>query len=336
MRRNIIFLSILFLLSGKLFAQDSGINGINELSSINFFGTIKSRFEYDLTENLHRFSVRNTRFGLNGDLLKRTHYQVQMELNSEGVFTILDLYGTVDLFKGFSFTLGQNSVPFYNSYTVTPSALLFANRPFIGKFFTGTRDIGLKIEYVIPVSVPVRIEAAIYNSGVINNPQWSNKISFAGRVSYGNMNGFRSTAKVYRYEASKTSDLFLWGADLRYRAARWVFEGEFVNMHNYYDSSDLSSYYIQSVYSVPIADSKLVKAVNPALRWDSMGYDVLNGGFEVNRFTLGIGLALNSKVFDSILRLDYERYFTREESLTSLFVSNTFSDKVTFELLINF
>lgn len=322
---------LFFLIFSSSFLSAQGEDG-----RIGFFGTVKSRFEYSPEESLHRFSVRNSRFGFKGSIVEGLSYQTQIDLSANGDFSILDLYGKLRIFNGFDITLGQNAIPFYNGYTVTPSVLLFANRPFIGKYFTGTRDIGAKVEYRLPLSTPLTVEAGLYNSGVINDPQWSNKISYAGRISYGLMEGFRATAKVYRYDKSTNADLFLWGADLRYKARRWVIESEFVNMYNYYDKTDLSSYYVQSIYSFPLADSKLFHAINPALRWDSMGYDALNSGFEVNRFTLSIGLALNSKIFDSVLRLDYERYFLDEERLYMPLYADSFSDKLTLELLINF
>lgn len=310
------------------------------LGLVDLYGTIKARYEFDTENIISRFSVRNSRLGLNGRISPIISYGIQFELSSNGEFNILDLNASITPVKNLTFTLGQNSVPFYNSYTVTPNALLFANRPFIGKFFTGTRDIGLKAEYVLnSEGFPISFQAGVYNAGVINNPVWDSCLSYAARIIAGSMKGFRASAKIYRYPLADREDYTLLGGDVRYEASKWKIEAEYLNMRNNYDNSDLSSYYLQSAYYLPINNSKIFKNLIPALRWDhllSSDYKGSGGKMDTSRITAGLGFAFTGKLNSAIFRIDYEHYLKNNDLHISTPLSPDFNNKVTFELLINF
>lgn len=319
-------------------ANDSTKN--TQLEKHQLFGVLKARSEYDLGDDLFRFSVRNSRIGLKGQLTSAVNYQTQVELSSNGSFKVLDLYATVNIAEGLSLTMGQGGLPIYNNYTVSPGNLMFANRPFIGKFFTGSREIGATAKYTFHINeFPIAIEAGLYNGGEINKPQWTDNPSYAARLMAGGNKGFRVSAKAYRYPFSELEDYAIWGADLRYEAPSWKVETEWLNMHNYADESALSSYYLQGGYVIPCRIGELFDHLLPAARWDAMGYDITENGFQVNRLTLGLGFGLTQKAFSSIVRLDYELYNIPEEDIAAVatrFPGENFNDKLTLELLIIF
>jgi hypothetical protein len=66
----------------------------------------------------------------------------------------------------------------------------------------------------------------VYNGNTINNPQWSEKMSIAGRLTLGGMKGWRSTMKIYDYPNSPDIHYLLYGADLRYASDNWKIETE--------------------------------------------------------------------------------------------------------------
>ncbi len=84
---------------------------------------------------MYRFSVRNSRIGVSGNINTYSAYKVQVELSNEGKFSVLDLSGTLMPVNGLSLTLGQTSIPLFNSYVVSPGEMMFANRAFLGEIF---------------------------------------------------------------------------------------------------------------------------------------------------------------------------------------------------------
>lgn len=327
--------------TSSLFAnpsQDSDTTQTETAPKAAFFGVLKTRAEIDLDNKNARFSVRNTRVGVKGSLNTTVSYQLQTELSSNGTFNILDLYSTIQLSPGLTITVGQAGLPIYNSYTVSPGSLMFANRPFLGKYNTGSREIGATAKYKTAISeFPISFEAGIYNGGKINNPLWTRNPSYAGRITLGDDKGFRFSAKAYRYPLSELEDYRIWATDLRYEARDWKVEAEWMSKFNYADQRELSTYYVQGGYAIPCHVRTLFDHIIPVVRWDAMGYDVLSEGFQVNRLTLGFGLGLTQKYFSSILRLDYELYnIPEEDRLTAFFPGEDFTDKLTLELLLIF
>ncbi|MBR5250104.1 MAG: hypothetical protein IKV28_05915 [Bacteroidales bacterium] len=343
---SLSLLTVLLLLSGITPCWGTSQNDSTQtakqemLSKLETFGVLKARVEYDFNAEMYRFAVRNARLGLKGQLSQGVNYQMQAELSNNGTFTILDLYSSIKIIDGLTLTVGQAGHPLFNAYTVSPGSLLFANRPFIGKFFTGSREIGATAKYSFNIQeFPIALEAGIYNGGTINNPRWSNAPSYAGRLTLGSMTGFRSTVKAYRYPLSDVEDYLFWGVDFRYEASNWRLETEWMNRHNYADKLDLSSYYIQGGYAIPCQIGHLFDHLLPAVRWDAMGYDISENGFQINRLTVGLGFGLTKKLFSSIIRIDYELYQIPEEDsamVAKFFPGENFNDKLTLELLINF
>ena len=322
------------------------------VKTVKFDGVIKTKLEMSTDAGVMRFNVRNSRVGVRGDIGERLSYRFQVEFSNEGVFSPLDMFGTLKPTKNISFLLGQQHVPFENNYIITPAEMMFANRTFVGKFFTpGTRDIGAVAQYRFRIgSLPVEGQAGMFNGGKINNPQWTSRPSFACRLIAGSMDGFRSTAKVYRYYREPTDnsdalDLLLWGADIRYANSHLRVEAEMMNRHSYTTGLDLLGTYLQSAYTFNLPNAKMFHCLTPAARWDTMAYDLKNDGFDVQRLTAGISFGLTFIPFDSLLRIDYEHYFIRNGIASPS--SPSFPDfqnrdprmadnKVTVELVVRF
>lgn len=280
--------------------------------SFELDGTLKNKFEYVPSIGTTRFSVRNSRLGASGKIFPMVNYRAQVELSSEGRFQVLDLSGIISPYKGLSFTLGQTSVPIFNSYTISPGPMLFANRTFLAKYYTGTRDIGLVTKYVTDTKVPLTAEFGLFNGNGINNPAWRTKLSYAARLSLGSMKGFRSTAKVYDLPTSPEIHYFIYGADMRYEGDNWKVETEFMKRDDKVNNIDLSSAYIQGAYSIALKDTYLFKNIMPAVRYDFID-QTNNNAFDVSRLTWGIGFGLDKKPFSSLLRIDYEWYFINNQ-----------------------
>ena len=337
MQPKVLFLTLYFaFVSFSLCAQEENPSE-ETYPSFKFGGILKNKFEYVNQTERDRFSVRNSRLGVTGKIAPLVDYRAQVELSSEGKFQVLDLSGTLRPYKGLSFTFGQTGIPIFNSYTTNPGTMLFANRTFLAKYYAGTRDIGLLTKYSFDAgNIPISIEGGLYNGSTINNPVWTDKLSYAARLSFGKMKGFRSTIKMYDYPNSPEKHYFLYGIDFRYEGDNWKVETEAMKRDDKINKENsLFASYVQGAYSFPIK-GKMFKNVIPALRWDAIDQKSSDKGIDINRITAGLGFGLSSKPFTSLLRLDYEWYFVKNK-LDSLFTNEEMdSNKLTVELVFIF
>ncbi|MDR2448738.1 MAG: hypothetical protein LBD52_02120 [Prevotellaceae bacterium] len=310
-------------------------------------GALKTKFEWGLNSGDVRFNLRNSRIGLSGNLSQYAAYRVQVELSNEGKFDILDGFITLNLLENGGIRLGQSSVPFENSYIITPSQSLFANRAFVGKFFTaGSRDIGAVAYYNTGGAFPFLLEGGVFNGGKINNPQWTKRPSLALRLTMGSLEHFRASVKAYRYanEANnpdEEKDWLFWGADVSYRKKDYLLQAEVMNRYDYNASrpadKNFTGAYLQSAYIFHYPCLKLFHSITPAVRWDAMTYGLMRSGVDVHRVTAGLAFGLTDKPFDSCLRIDFEHYFVRSESRELAGSEDHVSDnKLTLELLLVF
>ena len=339
MRKNYLRTALLslFFISisvNAVLAQDSETKSY---PTVKFDGTLKNKFEYAIDNDMSRFSVRNSRVGVRGNVNYFAGYRVQVELSDEGNFKVLDLSGIISPTKGLTFTFGQTSIPLFNSYVVSPSDMMFANRAFMGKYYLSTRDLGLNVKYKFNMGVvPTNLEFGVYNGNAINDPVWKNNMSMGGRIELGSMDGLRFTAKVYDYPNNDSTHFLIYGADLRYEINNFKVETEVMKKDSRNDfNGDMLSYYIQSAYRFPVK-STFFDYFLPAARWDAIDANFDEKGFDTSRLTLGLGLGFDEAKFSSIIRLDYELYFVNNSM--SIFNKNDQmdSDKITVELLLTF
>jgi len=313
------------------------------LKTLKFDGVIKTKLETSAHDGDMRFYVRNARFGARGDIGEFFSYRMQVDfVGSDGQFQALDFFATFKPTKNLSLLFGQQNTPFDNSYMTSPGEFMFANNAFVGDYLTpGSRDMGLVAQYKFRISgFPMEGQAGMFNGGRINDAQWTDKPSYVFRMIAGSMTGFRSTAKVYRYNNENMErDWLLWGADLRYASSCLRVETEIMNRHSYDDKSDLLGGYIQSDYMFYMRNyNAMFRTISPAARIDLMGYDVWNSGFDVTKCTAGLKFGLTFIPFDTLLRIDYEHYFMRKDFDFSM-ISNRphiADHKFTVEVVVKF
>ena len=336
-------LLIVLLLPQWLFGQNSDSLKMNvpELRKwVQFDGVLKNKFEVSTNKGVMRFNVRNSRVGVRGDLGDYVSYRFQVELSAEGSFSVLDLYGTLKPFKGLSFIFGQVLLPFENTYIVNVADMLFANKPFLGDYFTqNSRDMGLMMNYKFLLgSFPIEAQAGLFNGRGINNPQWATQPTYGFRLIVGAMERFRATAKILHYQTELVNH-FLWGADIHYAHERFRIEAEVRNRKNIPTGRNLSGAYMQGAWYYNLHHDGMFHYISPALRWDAMGYDIKDRGVDVNRITLGVDFGLALKPFESVLRLNYEHFFVQKDAFLTYFENRdpyVADNKITLELMIKF
>jgi hypothetical protein len=287
-----------------------------------------------------RFNLRNARFGIKGDLSDYAGYRFQVDFCAEGAFTPLDFYGILKPAKNLSLQFGQMVIPFENSYIVTPGEMMFSNRVFISEYFTpGARDMGLMMGYKFLLNAfPFEAQAGMFNGGKMNVPEWTGCPSYTFRLIAGSMDGFRASAKIYRYP-NKQRNQFFWAADLHYAQKSYRIEAEVMNQRTVTTKEDLFGGYLQGAWYYYLKREGFFHHLSPTFRWDSMGYDVLSSGFGTHRATLGINLGLSPKSIRSVLRFEYEHYLLKENAKELYFSGRDIyaaENKFIMEFLITF
>ena len=187
------------------------------------------------------------------------------------------------------------------------------------------------------VKIPVCLEFGVFNGNVINDPVWQENLSYGGRIQLGSMKGLRATTKIYNYSNSATKHYLIYGADIRYEGANWKIETEILKRDDQIDpANSMRAYYLQGAYAFSLQPDWIFKNLIPAVRWDAIDKSLNHNRFDVNRLTVGLGLGFKKKLFSSLLRFDYEKYFVNQQ----LDIMNTSpemdSDKFTIELLLTF
>ena len=336
-------------LSQSAYPSDEVVASLPEIPrTMRFDGVIKTKLETSVKSGYMRFNVRNSRIGVRGDIGEYLAYRVQVELSNEGILQPLDLFGTLKPANNLRFIFGQQNIPFDNIYVIGPGDMMFANRTFVGKFFTpGSRDMGAVAQYRFSLrNFPMEGQAGIFNGGVINEPQWTKKPSYAFRLLAGNMTGFRTTAKAYKYNRESLGnntklDYFFWGIDARYADSKLCIETELMKRRSLTDDLDLLGGYIQGAYTFVLRNTDaMFRTLTPAMRFDAMGYNAWNKGFEVKRLTAGVMFGLTFLPFDTLLRIDYEQYFVDDNLQFPDFRPGrddyVTDNKATVELLVRF
>ena len=320
----------------RIIESDNKTESYNVLKPILIF---KTGYELDVEEGYSKFSTQNARVGVQGDLNSAFSYKFMVDFCAENKISVLDLYAVFKPSKRLSFTLGQQGLSLYNSWTVSPNSTDYVNRPFLGKYFISSRDMGLSMKYALKnQGFPINAEIGVYNGNGINNPQWNKSVALGGRLEFGSTKeGFRTSAKFYNLKNADGFTDTYWGADLRYAAKEFKIEAEYMTKEmNDREPGSLSAAYLEGLYKVKV-NSPLFSRIEPVLRWDAMGYDITDRGFGVNRVTAGANFVLKTGNCTSLFRVNYEHYFNNSMDMSALFKTPQHNaDKFAIEYLLVF
>ena len=295
----------------------------------------KSKYELSTEDWDSKFSVRHATLGLKGTASKVFSYCFHVDFCTENKITVLDLFATIKPIERLSFTVGQQYHPLFNTWTVAPNAVDYVNRPFLGKYFLANRDIGVSAKYALKQNgFPISLEFGVFNGSGMSNPVWRKSLATGGRIEFGTVKeGFRASAKYYSLKNAENKRELYWGADLRYAADDFKIEAECLTKNM--DEQTLTATYLQGLYRIH-SNSKALKRVEPLLRWDVMGYDIIDRGAGANRLTAGFNFVMNTAL-TSILRINYEQYFNNSMDMSALFKDPHYNqNKLSLEYLLFF
>ncbi len=282
-------------------------------------GILRGKYEYEPDLNASRFEVRNARLSVDGNMLLKSSYKLEVDLCDESAIKMKDAWVRVNPISTFRITLGQQRMPFSIDAHRNPSAQFFANRSFIAKQVGDMRDVGAAVGYDI-ISMENRkilsVDAGIYNGSNLDNQKtaWFTSPAYSARIQYFPVRGLALIPSVqHQLIASRNAS---------------------------YTSID----YAMAIYKIPVKKGYL-GGVSYLLRYDYMdnhsdgtkGFAegttrLLQSDAQRHRLTAGLTFHVANKFFPTDIRLNYENYWypnggTPKESE---------QDKLVAELMIRF
>lgn len=272
-------------------------------------GAVKVKLEVDLQDAAYRFNVRNSRFGVRGNVSKSMYYRIQVDFNNEGKISILDSYVGYTI-GGFDAKLGQQQYHFSTDLDRGPTTNMFANRSFLAKYLTsyygsevsdgkivsyvktlGSRDLGLSMSYRFKTKVPLNLIAGVFNGSGTNNPEWGKRVNLMGRIELGGDKGLQGSVAYYHGYSPQhvkveeqngtfvTEDfeqkLRMVGGELRYTRGGLLLEGEYARRYLCMEGATamMATALVQGYYRFQLPKCPTIDYIAPIARWD-MGNNV--------------------------------------------------------------
>ncbi len=332
--RTAITSALLCLVAATASAQQTATsekNDADKATPVNIHGTIRSKYEYQTSENEGRFEVRNARISVDGSLSPIISYKAEIDLCDEGKIKMLDAYTRLKPVQGLQFTIGQMRVPFTIDAHRSPHQQYFANRSFIAKQVGNVRDVGAALGYSFNAGFPIILEAGLFNGSGLTNQKdfWTKSINFSAKAQMLLPGGFNLTLSTQKIKPDHIN-VMMYDAGAYWHAKGWHVEAEYLYKHYAHDAFKAVHAFDSFIsYDIPSGKGP-IRYVTPLLRYDYMsdhsdGTRYLNGKADksgtliVNdsqrsRLTGGVTLSLK-KPFVSDIRFNYEKYFYKDSGI---------------------
>lgn len=311
----------------------------------NIDGTIRAKYEYNISKNQQRFMVRNARFQVNGQFNKFFAFKAELDLSDEGTTKMLDAYIEAKPVKKLSVFLGQVKIPFSTDNLRSPAELNFANRSFISKRISkNLRDVGGMVVYKNKESkIPFELFAGAFNGSGLYDQVYVDHPNFGFRAVAEPLKGFKMAGDLYSGNILKTNNgdlllvdgaavdsarLKMFDVCLSFEKGGFFAETEYAFKNHDLDSLsyDYGAFFIYVLYHFELKN-KAIKRITPAIRYDSY-FDNINATTDQpDRITAGLTFGFDKLTYADI-RLDYEKYFYNDQ--------DNKHDKFTVELIVRF
>lgn len=291
---------------------------INYIPEIH--GTVRAKYEYNASDNLHRFQVRNARLSVTGNIYRYISYKAEVDLSDEGVMKMLDAFIRYSPTRQWDITIGQQKVPFSTENLRSPHLYYFANRSFIAKQMShDVRDVGLMVRYSHTKIFPFSVSAGLYNgSGLYEQKEWQNNFNIAARVVMNPIDNLEFSLSMNSVKPN-TIRMNLFDASINWTQKQFHAEAEYV--YKTYEKrafKDTQAAMVFACYNIPTPKWKALKKISPVLRYDFMtdnhkttlddAGNCFVDDYGRQRITGGFIFSLGTP-FMSDIRLNYEQYF---------------------------
>ncbi len=246
----------------------------NSLYTPQVFGTVMATFNLSTYNDMMRFNVRNSRFGLKGLASKHLSYAVQIDFHNQGSVSVLDSYICYKQ-SNFQFKFGQQQIHLTSDLSRGPSSNLFTTRSYSAIYSTsyyvtnsdgsqsiksiGSRDIGAYAIYKFDqMATPLTLSFGVFNGTGINTPTWDNSLNVVGRLTIGaEKKGLFGGVSYYTGETALRQSIEIISAEMRYQNKTVFVEGSLQRRNlEYNGTQNLTLAYIQGYYNFLTPKSK--------------------------------------------------------------------------------
>ncbi len=339
-KRGAVVAALLFASGAAMSAQEAASGLPDWFPELK--GTLRAKAEFQPSAGESRFQVRNARVALAGSITPIVYYKGEVDFCDRGVMRALDAYAGVTPLKDFHLRMGQMRVPFGIDAHRSPHLQFFANRSFLAKQVGDVRDVGCYAGYTIPGKV-LKLEAGLFNgSGLLKQKDdaWTRSLNFSAKAQCFLPFGLTLQTSVQKISpAGGAAYLYDGGATLC--LGGWTLEAEYLRKH-YANATfgDVDAFNAFVCYNLPL--KKAFRKMSFLARFDMMGNHSDGKTFDEKgelavtdaarkRLTGGITLSF-AKKFHADLRLNYEKYFYKNEALAL----PSERDKAVVELVVHF
>jgi hypothetical protein len=346
------FFIVLFLLLSLTFSSFAQSDSTKKEADYKpqIEGVVKVKFEESLYSGNARFSVRNSRLGVRGNLADNMRYRVQIEYSDEGKFKPLDMLVAYQM-QAVTLSLGQQQYSFSTDLGRNPMQNIFSNRTLLSKFITtyadttgavrslGSRDIGGLLTFDLKRWLPLTLKVGVFSGSGTNTAVWRSKVNVSTKIEYGKKKGLQIAASGYIGQTPYNQNVRMFGGELRYAGKQFTIDSELARRtYEQVNSHTLTAAYVQGFYKLDLPQNGFAKYAAPTLR-----YDYLQGGiheaapqpFDAQRASVGINFGVRQKMFEGEIRLNFEKYILAQ-SPAAFGAGQLLHDKLTLEMVVAF
>lgn len=304
-------------------------------------GTIRGKYEWQTTNGMQRFQVRNARISLTGHVVPLVAYKAEIDLSDEGNIRMLDAYARVIPDERWNLTIGQMRVPFTIDAHRSPHLQYFANRSFIAKQVGNVRDVGITGSFTWKKGCPLKLEGGLFNgSGLTRQKEWHRSLNYSAKLQLMPWKGYNLTLSTQKITPGPVS-IYMYDVGTYYEIGRWHLEVEYLYKTYAQEAfTDVHAVDAFVCYDWPMKKGPFRK-ISLLGRYDSMG-DHSKGvadeagklyltDYARQRLTGGLTLSFG-KAFQADLRINYEKYFYADGALPK----ESEQDKLVTELMVRF
>lgn len=331
-------ISVIVLSSGLVIATSAQVQK-DYLSNIH--GTIRAKYEYELTIDSGRFEIRNARLSVEGKVIPIVSYKAEIDLSDEGKIKMLDAYVRIRP-NSWNFTVGQMRVPFTIDAHRSPHLQFFANRSFIAKQVGNVRDVGASLAWTFRWPTLITLEGGIFNGSGLTEQKdfWTSSYNFSFKAQAMIAQRLNIVLSCQKTNAGDVN-VMMWDVGTYWHTSHWHIEGEFLRK-NYANSafSPVNAVDAFAAYRIPVR--KGLTAISFLGRYDYMSDhsrgnkdaegNLIIDDHERHRLTGGVTLSLGTSVLQADVRLNYEQYFYRKNVVLAISEQN----KMVLEFVTHF
>ncbi len=307
-------------------------------------GTFRGRYELNAEDGSGRFEARTMRVSLKGSIIPLIDYFAEVDLCDEGSIKMMDAYGRFNIPRpNLKVQLGQFRMPFGLDVHRGPQAQYFANRSFIAKTMVNMRDVGLKLEYGVPVKVPFTLLASVFNCSGLTTQKgyWTKRYGYSAKAQIKPLPTVLAEVSYISFHKGDRRMNAI-GAGAWWEDYGWHVEGEYVHKlycHHAFDAVNAYDFFAAKKFPLK---SNVLSAVSALARYDYMddhstGVAGTDGNLivdnpERHRLTVGSTLTFGRGKHYAEVRLNYEQYFHRN----GVSLSPADCNKLVAELMVRF